>query len=169
MLYETLIVQFEKSLRNMNAILGKSVAYSEQKKFDIQVLLNSRLAPDQFHFIRQIQIMCDTAKFGAARVCGKDAPSHDDHEATIEQLRARIDATIEYLKTFQSRDFDGAATRKVTTPRWNQKYLLGMEYACQHVVPNFYFHMTTAYSILRHNGVDIGKKDFLGELPFKEP
>lgn len=169
MLYDTLIVQFEKSLRNMNAILAKAVAYSEQKKFDVQVLLHSRLAPDQFHFIRQIQIMCDTAKFGAARIAGKEAPSHDDHETTIEQLRQRIDSTISYLRTFQPKDLEGAAVRKVTTPRWNGKYLFGTEYACQHVIPNFYFHMTTAYSILRHNGVDLGKKDFLGELSFKEP
>jgi len=163
------VVQCEKSLRNMSTILNKAVAYAEQKKFDVDVLLQSRLAPDQFHFIRQIQIMCDTAKFGAARVSGKEAPTHDDHETTVAQLQARIDATITYLRTLQPRDFEGVAQRRVTTPRWNNKYMLAHDYACQHVVPNFYFHMTTAYSILRHNGVDIGKKDFLGELAFREP
>ncbi len=167
MLYDLLVVQFERSLRNMTLILNKAVAYSEHKKFDINVLLNSRLAPDQFNFTRQIQILCDTAKFGAARITGKEAPSFEDNETTVDQLKTRIDKTLNYLRTFQPKDFDGASVCKVTTPRWEGKYLFGTEYASQHVIPNFYFHMTTAYAILRHNGVDIGKKDFLGELTFK--
>jgi hypothetical protein len=168
MLYEVTVPQFTKTLKNLSAILDKGAQFAETKKFDMDVLLNSRLAPDQFNLIRQIQIACDTAKLGAARLTGKDAPVHDDSEKTLPQLKTRIDQTIQFLNSLNKNDFNGADEKKITQPRWEGKYLTGFEYVNQHALPNFYFHVTTAYSILRHNGVDIGKKDYLGELPYKK-
>ncbi len=168
MLYEITVPQFMKMLRNLNAILGKADSFAEAKKIDVGVLLNSRLAPDQFNLTRQIQIACDTAKLAASRLTGKEAPIHDDNESSLPQLRNRIEHVISYLSTFSAADFKGAEERKITQPRWEGKYLTGYEFANQHAIPNVYFHITTAYSILRHNGVDIGKKDYLGEMPFKK-
>lgn len=168
MLYDLMIPQFTKTLRNLEAILGKGQAYADAKKFEMSVLLNSRLAPDQFNLIRQIQIACDTIKLGVSRITGKEAPTHDDKETTLAELRTRIHDVISYLATVSDKDFAKATETKVTTPRWEGKWMYGHEYAVNHVIPNVYFHVTTAYSILRHNGVDIGKKDYLGEMPFKK-
>lgn len=167
MIYDVTVVQFTKMLKNLSAILDKGTQYAEAKKFDVDVLMNSRLAPDQFNLIRQIQIACDTAKLGASRLTGKEAPVHEDKEKTLPELKARIDDVITYLGTFKPEDFNGAMERKVSQPRWEGKYLTGHDYVIHHMLPNLYFHITTAYSILRHNGVDVGKKDYLGELPFK--
>lgn len=167
MLYELTAVQFAKTLGNLNLMLDKAAAYAESKKFNVDVLLNSRLAPDQFHLIRQVQIACDTAKLGAARLTGKTAPVHADDETTLVQLKRRIDEVIAYLNTFTPEDFAGAAEIRVSQPRWEGKYLTGFEFAIQHAIPNIYFHVTTAYAILRHNGVDLGKKDYLGAMPYK--
>jgi len=167
MLYEITVTQFTKMLKNLDAILAKALPYAENKKIDPEVLLNSRLAPDQFNLIKQIQIACDSAKLGVAKLTGKDAPVHDDKEATIPQLRSRISDTIAFLGTTKETDFSGASEKKITTPRWEGKTLFGHEYVTQHTIPNFYFHMTVAYEILRHNGLEIGKKDYLGPMPFK--
>ena len=168
MLFEITVPQFIKMLHNLSLIMDKATVFSANKKFEMEVLLNSRLAPDQFNFIRQVQIACDTAKLGAARLAGKEAPKHEDTEKTLPELKARIESTIGYLNSFKPEDFSGAEARHITQPRWEGKYLTGFEYAVQHVLPNIYFHVTTAYAILRHNGVDIGKKDYLGELPYKK-
>lgn len=168
MLYEITIPQFMKMLRNLNAILGKADAFAESKKIDVGVLLNARLAPDQFNLIRQIQIACDSAKLCASRLTGKDAPIHDDNESSLPQLRTRIEHVISFLATFSAADFREAGEKKITQPRWEGKWLTGFEYVNQHAIPNVYFHITTAYSILRHNGVDVGKKDYLGEMPYKK-
>lgn len=168
MLYEILVPQLTKNLRNLSVILDKGAQLAEAKKFEVDVLLNARLAPDQFNLIRQVQIACDTAKLGVSRLTGKPAPSHEDNEKTLSEVKSRIDQTISYLNQFSPKDFEGAEARQVTTPRWDGKYLLGADYAHHHILPNLYFHITTAYSILRHNGVDVGKKDFLGEMPFKK-
>jgi hypothetical protein len=167
MIYDVTVLHFTKMLKNLNAILDKGAQFAEAKKFDVDVLLNSRLAPDQFNLIRQIQIACDTAKLGASRLSGKEAPSHEDKEKTLPELKARIEDVIKYLGTFKPEDFNGAMERKVTQPRWEGKYLTGHDYTIHHMIPNLYFHVSTAYSILRNNGVDVGKKDYLGELPFK--
>ncbi len=167
MLYDLTITQYSKMLGNLSHILEKAAAYAETKKFNLEVLLNSRLAPDQFNLIRQVQIACDTAKFGAARVCGKEAPSHPDTETTLAELQARIKTVQDYLATYSRDDFVGADERHVSQPRWEGKYLTGTEFVIQHSLPNIYFHVTTAYSILRNNGVDLGKKDFLGNMPLK--
>jgi hypothetical protein len=168
MLYDLIVPQFTKMLNNLNFILDKAALSAESRKFEVEVLLNSRLAPDQFNLIRQVQIACDTAKLGAARLAGKDAPVHEDTEKTLPELKARIESVVKYLGTFKPEDFQGAHERKISQPRWEGKYLTGSEYAVQHAVPNIYFHITTAYSILRKNGVDVGKKDYLGDMPFKK-
>lgn len=167
MLYDITIPQFIKMFKNLSLILDKSAAYAEAKKFDVDVLLHARLAPDQFDFIKQIQIMCDTAKFCASRLTGKDAPAHADDENSLSDLRTRIDSVVSYLKAFDRKDFAESGTKRITQPRWEGKSLSGEEYVLHHVIPNFYFHMTTAYSILRHNGVDVGKKDYLGPMPYQ--
>ena len=167
MIYDITIPQFTKMLMNLDGILVKATAYAETKKFDMSVLLNSRLAPDQFNLLKQVQIVTDSAKIGVSKLTGKDAPVHDDKETTVEELRARIASTISFLKTITEKDFSGFSEKKVTTPRWENKYLLGHEYVTQHTIPNFYFHIAVAYEILRHNGLDIGKKDYLGAMPFR--
>ena len=167
MIYDLTAVQFAKMLRNLSGILQKSAQHAEAKKFDFEVLLQGRLAPDQFHFTRQIQILCDTAKKAVAQLTGQEAPAHADQEKTLGELQARIDSVIGYLEKFSPKDFADAATRHISQPRWDGQYLTGQEFLVQHAIPNFYFHFTTAYAILRHNGIDVGKKDYLGAMPYK--
>lgn len=164
--YENTVVQFSKMLKNLTKILDKFQVHAETKKFDVSNVLTARLAPDQFHFIRQIQIVCDIAKLSCARMSGKEAPVFEDKEQTLDELRARISKTEAYLKTLKASDFEGLDQRKIVMPYHPGKFLLGKDYFPQHVLPNFYFHFVTAYSILRHNGVDLGKMDFLGDMPF---
>lgn len=168
MLFEVTVPQFIRTLNNLNAILDKAETHAKTKNFDMTVLLNDCLAPDMFPLMRQIQIACDTAKLCASRLSGKEAPVNDDKEQTLADIKARIQSTVKYLETFNASDFNGAETKQITQPRWEGKYLTGKEYAIHHANPNIFFHVTTAYAILRHNGVDIGKKDYLGELPFKK-
>lgn len=168
MLFDMTVPQFIHMLHNLNVILDKAAVHATEKKFEMEVLLNSRLVPNQFNLIRQVQIACDTAKLCAARLSGKDAPVFDDSEKTLPELKARIENTISYLKTISAADFNGAEEKHISQPRWEGKYLTGKEFVIHHAVPNLYFHVTTAYSILRHNGVEIGKKDYLGELPYKK-
>lgn len=168
MFYQSTVPQFTKMLHNLSAILDKASKSAVDRNFEAGVLFQSRLAPDQFNFIRQIQITCDTAKLGLSLLTGKEAPVHPDTEQTLPELKQRIENTITYLNTFSQKDFEGAAERRISRPRWEGKTLSGEEFLLQHVIPNFYFHFTTAYSILRHNGVNIGKKDYLGEMPFKK-
>lgn len=169
MFYEITITQFSKMLTNLSHILDKAAAEAETKKVDFSVYLGSRLAPDQFNLTRQVQIACDTAKMCAARLTGKTAPVHEDNETTLARLKERIQKVLDYLATFTPADYKEAATIKVSQPRWEGKYLTGAEFAVQHAIPNLHFHIVTAYSILRHNGINIGKKDYLGEMPFKTP
>ena len=168
MLYDFTIPQMTKMLHNLGRILENAAQFAEVKKLDVDVLPNSRLAVDQFALIRQVQVACDSAKLGASRLTGKDAPKHEDGEKTIPELRARIESTIGYLNSLSPKDFSGAETKRVTSPRWEGKTLSGLEFAIQHMLPNVYFHITTAYAILRHNGVEIGKKDYLGEMPYQK-
>lgn len=169
MLYDLTVIQFSKMLKNLTAILSKAELAAEAKKYDVSVLLNARLAPDQFNLIRQAQIACDTAKLGVARLAGvvDSAPKHDDSETTLAELKTRIAQTLDYLISFKAADFVEAGERHITQPRWEGKYMTGHEFVIQHAIPNLYFHITTAYAILRHNGVDVGKKNYLGELPYK--
>jgi len=116
-----------------------------------------------------VQIACDTTKLGASRLTGKDAPSQPDTEATLDELRARIKSAMAYLDGFSAKDFEGAATRVVSTPRWEGRVMTGEDYFLEHVTPNFFFHAAHAYAILRHNGVNLGKKDYLGSLTLRAP
>ncbi|WP_257452934.1 DUF1993 domain-containing protein [Archangium lipolyticum] len=164
--YHFTVPQLIRTLGQVHHWLDKAQKYAEQKKFDVNVLLTARLAPDQFHFTRQVQVITDNAKGTAARLAGVQAPVFEDTEKTVEELRARIDKTIAFLKTLTPEQFQGAAERTITLPFLPGQGLKGSDYLVAFALPNFYFHATTAYSILRHNGVDVGKGDFLGEVPF---
>jgi hypothetical protein len=167
MIYQT-VQQFKKMLGNLSNFLDKGAQLAEAKKFDSINLVNSRLAPDQFPLVKQVQTACDTTKGLVARLTGKEAPKHEDNEQTIEELKARINKVIGYVSEFRQEDFDGAATRKIELPFiMAGHYITGEEYMVEFAIPNFYFHVTTAYDILRHNGVDLGKRDLIGSVPFK--
>ncbi len=161
--------QFQKTLGQLDTWLEKADAYAKARPFDPNVYLGLRLAPDQFAFARQVQITCDTAKLGASRVTGKDAPSHADDEQTLEALRARVQSVIAYLDTYTEADFADIAARTVTQPRWEGKIMTAHDYLLEHVMPNFFFHASHVYAILRHAGVPIGKKDYLGKLSQRMP
>jgi len=163
-----IFAQFSKMLTNLSNILDKAQKFADQKKFDSVNLMNARLAPDQFNFTRQVQVACDTAKFGAARLTGIDAPKFEDNETTLAELQQRIRNTLEFLSTVKPEDFKGWESKKTLNPRREGKYLPGDEFLMQHAIPNFYFHVATAYSILRHSGVEIGKMDYLGTITYRD-
>lgn len=171
MIYELVVPQFIKMLGNLTSILDEADKFATEKKFDVGVLLQSRLAPDQFNLIRQVQVACDTAKLGVARLTDteKDAPAHADDEQTLAEIGARIASVAAYLKGFPPDAFAKSADRRITQPRWKGKTLSGQEFLIQHVIPNFYFHVTMVHAILRHNGVGIGKSSYLGAMPFRDP
>lgn len=166
-LYDSTVPQFTKVLRNMLSILDKANAFADQRKFDSRVLMTARLAPDQFHFIKQVQIACDVSKGLAARLAGQEPPKHEDNEQTLPELKARIQKTIDFLSTISVEKFDGAESRMIPIAWLPGKALPALECAAQMAIPNFYFHITTAYAILRHNGLEIGKNDYLGQLDFR--
>jgi uncharacterized protein len=168
-MYFEIIGQMTKTLGQLDKWLEAASAHATAKSFDPNVFLTLRLAPDQFPFARQVQTACDTAKLAAARLAGKEAPKHPDTEQTLDDLRARAKSVIAYLDTFSAADFEGAATRHITQPRWETKFMLGADYFREHALPNFYFHTTHVYALLRHNGVSLGKKDFLGPLSMHTP
>jgi hypothetical protein len=163
------VQQMKKTLTNLEACLDKATKYAAQRTFDPNVLVSARLAPDQFALARQVQTACDTAKFAASRLSGKEGPSHPDSEQTIEELRARIRTTVAHLDTYKADDFAGAEARNIVMPRREGKVLKGSDYVLEYALPNFFFHVTTAYAILRHNGVDVGKGDYLGALSLRSP
>ena len=168
MFYE-ILSQMKKQLGQIDKWLETAGDYAKAKSFDPNTFLTFRLAPDQFAFARQVQVACDTAKLAAARLAGKEAPAHPDTETTLDELRARVRTVIAYLDGFTAKDFEGAASRTITQPRWEGKVMTGADYFVEHAVPNFFFHATTAYAILRHNGVGIGKRDYLGALTLRAP
>jgi uncharacterized protein len=168
MYFET-VGQMKKTLNQLETWLDAAAAHATAKSFDPSVYLGLRLAPDQFAFARQVQTACDTAKLAAARLAGKEAPKHPDSEQSLDELRARVKSVVAYLESFSEADFTEAATRRVTQPRWEGQYMLGADYFLEHALPNFFFHATHAYAILRHNGVPLGKRDFLGPLSKHSP
>jgi hypothetical protein len=167
-LYELTIPQLKKMLGNLERWLDAAVAFAEKKAFDPNTLLTARLAPDQFSFVRQVQATCDQAKSTASFLAGKEPPKHPDTEQTISELRTRIKTCLAYLDTFTPADFEGAATRNVKLYFLPGKVLSGQDFLVELGLPNFYFHLTTAYAILRHNGVDLGKRDFIGDLTVRD-
>jgi uncharacterized protein len=154
---------FVRMLGNLTQWLDKAEAHAAAKKFEPEVLLASRLAPDMLPLPRQIQIACDTAKFAAARLAGIDAPKFDDSESTFAELKARVRKTVDFVQSVPAGLFEGSDNRDVTLPRRDGPLVLKGEAYLQHfVLPNFFFHVTTTYALLRHNGVELGKSDFLG-------
>lgn len=159
----------EMGLIALSAVLDKAEAYAAAKKVDSSVLLNTRLAPDMFSLLKQVQVATDLAKTGASRLAGIDPPRYEDSETTIEQLKARIAKTLAHLKTLDRKQIDGSPDRQLSFPLGpvNKGEMKGDDYLNHFLLPNFYFHLTAAYAILRHCGMDIGKRDFLGAIPMK--
>jgi len=170
-LYTVTIPPMMKALEALSKILDKAAAYAESKKapkwsFE-EALLNDRLIFDQFPLANQIRIACDNAKGGAARLAEVEIPAFEDNEKTIAELQARIAKTLAFLKTIKPEQIIGKEGIKVSLSYWDGKSLTGFEYATQYLIPNFRFHVVTAYAILRKNGVPIGKSDYIGVLPLK--
>lgn len=164
-MYQASVPVFQKMLTNLKAILQKGEAYAAAKQVDPSTLLSSRLHPDMFPLTRQVQIAADAAKLGCARLSGVEAPKYEDNETTFAQLVERIDKTLTYLATLKPSDLDGREDRDISItagPRSLQ--FKGLVYLLNWALPNFYFHVTTTYAILRHNGVDVGKMDYLGAV-----
>lgn len=156
---------FTHTLGSLSAILEKGVAHATARKFDSSVLVASRLAPDMMPLVKQIQIACDIAKNSAARLAGTEPPRFEDNEKTIEELRARIAKTIDYLKSIPAGALEGSEERDIKVPAGERTLeFKGLAFLQRWAIPNVFFHVTTAYNILRHNGVDIGKRDYLGSL-----
>jgi len=154
---------FVRVLTNLKAILAKGAAHAEGRKIDPLVLTGARLYPDMFPLVRQVQIACDTAKNSAARLAGVEAPKHADDEKTFPELQARLDKALAYLRTFTPAQIDGSEDRTVKMPSpGGEVSFRGEDYLLYFALPNLLFHATTAYNILRHNGVEVGKMDFLG-------
>ena len=158
---------FEIGLNALSSMLDKAEAYAVAKKIDAAILLNTRLFPDMFPFTRQVQIACDAAKNGGARLAGIEPPKHEDTEQTMAELKARIAKTIAFVKTLDKAKIDGSAEREVIFPmgRENKAKMRAVDYFNHFVLPNFYFHISTAYGILRHSGVELGKRDYLAGIP----
>ncbi|MDD5268232.1 MAG: DUF1993 domain-containing protein [Methylococcales bacterium] len=162
-MYQASIPVFTHMLNNLSAILDKAAAHAEAKKIDPVVLINARLAPDMYPLSRQIQIATDVVKGCAARLAGIEVPSYEDNETTFPELRARIAKTVAFLQSVSAEQINGSEERTVTlTMHGKDIHFLGEPYLLYFVLPNFYFHTTTAYDILRHNGLEIGKMDFVG-------
>ena len=162
-MYEASVPTIVRALDSLAAILEKAAAHAEARKIDPAVLVASRLYPDMFPLAKQVQIATDIAKGGAARLAQSEPPAYEDNEANLAELVARVRKTVAYLKTLKPEQIDGSEDRTVSwQTRTATKSMQGMPYLLSHVLPNVYFHVATAYNILRHNGVEIGKKDFLG-------
>jgi hypothetical protein len=164
-MFYQVIAQCTQTLKNLETWLDKAEQHAALKKYDVAVLMTSRLSPDQYHFIQQVQSACDYVKFAAARLSGQAPPKHEDTEQTIDDLRERIRKTIEFAQSVKETQYTGASDRKVGVT-WAPpgEVIRGADYLLQLTIPNTYFHLTTAFAILRHNGVDVGKMDFLGPL-----
>ena len=168
MTHDDAIRLFAKTLQNLERWMDKAEAHAQAKKFETDVLAHGRLAPDQYDFVRQVQSACDQAKYAAAYLGGKQAPSHPDTEQTFAELRQRIQKCLSFLESVSAKDLTGAEDRKVAPPWLGGRWLRGDEYLIHVAIPNFFFHATMAYAILRHNGVDLGKMDYIGSLPARE-
>jgi hypothetical protein len=162
-MHATLVPTASRMLGNLSTILDKAAAFAEARKIDPAVLLNSRLAPDMFPLTRQVQIACDMAKGAAARLSGVDVPKYDDNETTIPELKARIARTLAFIGGTDPAGYAGSEDREIVLQmRTGERRFQGLNYLRDFVLPNVYFHVTTAYLILRHNGVELGKNDFVG-------
>jgi hypothetical protein len=163
-MHNVLVPTANRMLGNVLVLFDKTEAFAAQKKIEPSVLLNSRLAPDMFALTRQLQIACDTVKGAAARLTGTEIPSHPDTETSFADLRARIAKTLDFINGIDAAKYAGSEDRDIVlNMRTGEMRFKGLDYLLHFVLPNFYFHVTTIYAILRHNGVELGKQDFLGK------
>ncbi len=159
---------FEIGLNALVGVLDKAAAHAAAKKIDPAVLLGWRLVPDMFALAKQVQVACDQAKNGAARLAGIEPPKFEDNETTIDQLKERLAKTVAFIKTLDTKAIDASADREIMFPLGpNKGVMKGADYLDHFVLPNFYFHLTAAYAIVRSIGVEVGKRDFLGAIPIK--
>ena len=162
-MYQASVPRFVNILRNLSGILDKAQAHVDAKKLDATALTTFRLFPDMLPMIKQVQIACDTAKGLVARLAGVEIPAYADDETTLAELKARIAKTIAFIQSVPADKIDGTEDKDIVTKRGDKEtHYKGMQFLLGHAVPNVYFHVTTAYNILRHNGVEIGKRDYLG-------
>jgi uncharacterized protein len=163
-MYQASVPVFVRMLRNLSAILDKAASYAEARKIDPAVLINGRLAPDMHALSRQIQIATDSVKGCAARLAGTEVPSYADTETTFTELQTRIAKTVTFLESVSADKIDGSEDRKITLMIGGKEMnFSGQQYLLNFVLPNFYFHISMTYAILRHNGLEIGKRDYLGQ------
>lgn len=162
-MYDATIPVWKHFLNNLSVLMDKAVVYADAKNIEHPVLLNARLYPDMFALIRQVQIASDHAKFASARLAGIEAPKFEDNETNFAELQARISKTIAFLDSITPQQLEGSENRDIVLVMHDTRHeMKGLQYLLNLAQPNFYFHITTAYNILRHNGVEIGKRDFLG-------
>jgi len=165
LLYQATVPVFEQTLGALDAIVDKASAYAAAHKIDPSVLLAARLRPDMFSFVRQTQVVCDNAKNMTARLAGAEPPRFEDNEASFDEIKARIKKTLDYVRAVDPRDINAGENRDIVFPLGpNKMKMKGADYVFHFALLNYYFHLTTAYDILRHNGVDLGKRDFLGAV-----
>jgi hypothetical protein len=164
-MYQASVPLMTRMLTNLKGILHKAAEHAKAKKIDESALLNARLFPDMFVFTRQVRLACDFARGTGARLAGLEPPAYEDNEQNLAELVARIERSIEYLGTLKAQQIDGSETREIVRPiRGEPKKFTGINYLLQFALPNFFFHVTTAYAILRHSGVELGKTDYIGAL-----
>ena len=162
-MYQASAPRFANTLKNLSAILDRAKAHAEARKIDELVLISARLYPDMFALARQVQIACDTAKGAVARLAGVEIPKHEDTEKTFDELKERVARTLAFIATVKAAQIDDSEEKDIVLKLQGKDVpFKGMQYLLGHALPNFYFHVTTAYIILRHNGVEIGKRDYLG-------
>jgi hypothetical protein len=157
-----------RTLRNLDAVLEKAIQQAEARKYDVNNFMPARLYPDMLPFAAQVRIACDHAKFAAALLAGKEAPKHEDNETTVAELRGRIAKCVAYLDTFTAADYEKTKPDALIKLPNRSKALPADEYLYARQLPNFFFHCTTAYDLLRHGGIEIGKADFLGKLDVRD-
>lgn len=168
-MYFELVMQMKKQLGQIDTWFEKAVAYAAERKFDAANYLTLRLAPDQFALLRQVQLVCGTVTGGVTKITGKEAPALGDDQKSVDDLRAALKTVIGWLDGFTAKDFDASATRTVTQPRWEGKTMTGHDFFVEHFQPNFFFHLAHTYAILRHSGVPLGKRDYLGKVTQTAP
>lgn len=167
LVHEIITVQYVRSLNALKNILNKAKSHAHNYKFDENKYLDLKLAPDMFNFTKQVQMATDNAKGAAARLTGSEIPAYPDTEKTMEELLARVDKTINYLASFKEEQFSNYESSKATFPWYPNAYLSGRDYLTSFALPNFYFHLSLTYSLLRNAGVQLGKGDYLGEINWK--
>jgi hypothetical protein len=159
---------FVKMLEGLKQVLTKAEVHYKEKGLDESQLINDRLAPDMFPFVKQVQVACDNAKGAMGRLSGGEVPKMEDTETTIQQLIERIDKTLAYINTVPKENFTDSATRTITLPYWGAKFMTGLDYAREYAIPNFFFHVAMAYALVRKNGVAIGKADYIINPPLQD-